>query len=91
MNGYIEWVNKAEYVFRIKDKEKVAQMWGEKRDRPEEGKKAMTYESLARSLRYYYQHDMMASVNKKLQYKFTEKSLEEWEAMKSKASDAAAQ
>ena len=89
LENKIQWVDSTNHVFRIIDKEWVAQMWGEKRDRPSDddtatGKKKMTYDSLSRALRYYYQHDMMASVRKKMHYKFTQKCMDEWDLMKKK-------
>ena len=94
MKDLIDWVDETKHIFRIKDKNKVAQMWGDKRDRPQEndkstGKRAMTYASLSRALRYYYQQDMMASVSEQLTYRFTDKCLQEWELMKKKSSDSA--
>ena len=53
-------------MFRIKDPAKLAEMWGEKRNRTN-----MTYEKLSRSLRHYYEKKILRKVPKrKYTYKF---------------------
>lgn len=67
-------------IFRILNKEKVAKLWGEARNRE------MTYDSLSRGLRHYYSQGLLNAVNKKMHYQFTQKALEEWEDIRHKES-----
>lgn len=73
---HIEWVQRNKGIFRIINKEEVAKMWGKVK------KREMTYDSLSRGLRHYYQQGLLESVNKKLHYKFTQKALDEWEVIR---------
>lgn len=58
-------------MFRIKDPAKLAEMWGEKRNRTN-----MTYEKLSRSLRHYYEKKILRKVPKrKYTYKFNSREI----------------
>lgn len=58
-------------MFRIKAPAKLAEMWGEKRNRTN-----MTYEKLSRSLRHYYEKKILRKVPKrKYTYKFNSKEI----------------
>lgn len=52
----IQWVG-TEGEFKLNDPETVAQMWGERKNKPK-----MNYEKLSRALRYYYHDGMIAKV-----------------------------
>ncbi|XP_037956142.1 DNA-binding protein Ets97D-like [Teleopsis dalmanni] len=61
----IQWVG-TEGEFKLIDPERVARLWGERKNKP-----AMNYEKLSRALRYYYDGDMISKVNgKRFAYKF---------------------
>ncbi|XP_021003654.2 uncharacterized protein [Parasteatoda tepidariorum] len=61
----IEWEG-VDGTFKLKLPDDVAKMWGQKKK-----KKGMTYEKLSRSLRYYYDKQIMSKVNgKRFSYKF---------------------
>ncbi|XP_054760075.2 GA-binding protein alpha chain-like [Lytechinus pictus] len=61
----ISWVG-ADGEFRLNDPERVAQKWGERKNKP-----SMNYEKLSRALRYYYDGDMIAKVHgQRFVYKF---------------------
>uniref|UniRef100_A0A1B0BBF1 ETS domain-containing protein n=1 Tax=Glossina palpalis gambiensis TaxID=67801 RepID=A0A1B0BBF1_9MUSC len=61
----IEWVGD-DGEFKLTDPERVARLWGEKKNKP-----AMNYEKLSRALRYYYDGDMISKVSgKRFTYKF---------------------
>nr|CAB3247972.1 GABPalpha GA repeat binding protein alpha homolog [Phallusia mammillata] len=63
--NYIRWVGD-EGEFKLLNPEMVAQKWGERKNKP-----AMNYEKLSRSLRYYYDGDMISKVpGKRFVYKF---------------------
>ena len=52
--------------FRLNNPEMVAQLWGERKNKPH-----MNYEKLSRALRYYYDGDMISKVHgKRFVYKF---------------------
>ncbi|XP_002170617.3 DNA-binding protein Ets97D isoform X1 [Hydra vulgaris] len=52
--------------FKLVDPERVAQLWGERKKKPN-----MNYEKLSRALRYYYDGDLIHKVNgKRFVYKF---------------------
>lgn len=52
--------------FKLLDAERVAQLWGERKNKPN-----MNYEKLSRALRYYYDGDMLAKMTgKRFVYKF---------------------
>ena len=65
-------------IFKIVNKEEVAQLWGDARNR------TMSYDSLSRGLRHYYSQGLLNAVNKKLHYQFTQKALDEWEVIRDK-------
>lgn len=52
----IQWVGR-NGEFKLNDPELVAQMWGERKNKPK-----MNYEKLSRALRYYYSEAMIAKV-----------------------------
>lgn len=61
----IQWVG-TEGEFKLIDPEMVAQMWGERKNKPK-----MNYEKLSRALRYYYHDGMIAKVHgRRFVYKF---------------------
>lgn len=58
-------------MFRIRDPTRLAEMWGEKRNRTN-----MTYEKLSRSLRHYYEKKILRKVPKrKYTYKFNSREI----------------
>ena len=80
MKNCISWVQRGNGIFRITMKEEVAKMWGTFR------KRDMTYDSLSRGLRHYYQQGLLKPVSKKLHYQFTTAALKEWELIRDKDS-----
>ena len=80
MRKDITWVDRHNGIFRILNKEKIAQMWGQSRNRE------TSYDSLSRGLRHYYQLGMLNSVSKKLHYQFTKKALKEWDLIRNQDS-----
>jgi GA-binding protein transcription factor alpha len=56
-NDVIQWVGR-DGEFKLNDPELVAQMWGERKNKPK-----MNYEKLSRALRYYYHDGMIAKVS----------------------------
>ncbi|CAG7829900.1 unnamed protein product [Allacma fusca] len=61
----IQWVGR-NGEFKLIDPELVAQMWGERKNKPK-----MNYEKLSRALRYYYSEAMIAKVHgRRFVYKF---------------------
>lgn len=62
----IQWIDGGEGEFKLTDPEKVASLWGERKNKP-----TMNYEKLSRALRYYYDGDMISKVTgKRFVYKF---------------------
>lgn len=62
----IQWIEGGEGEFKLSDPEKVASLWGERKNKP-----TMNYEKLSRALRYYYDGDMISKVTgKRFVYKF---------------------
>uniref|UniRef100_A0A1I7VX24 Ets-domain protein n=2 Tax=Loa loa TaxID=7209 RepID=A0A1I7VX24_LOALO len=67
----VRWEDPAEGVFRIVESEKLAQLWGERKNNQK-----MTYEKLSRAMRTYYEKRILVPVPKtglypkKLVYKF---------------------
>lgn len=55
----IQWIGGAG-EFKLSDPERVAQLWGERKNKP-----TMNYEKLSRALRYYYDGDMISKVHNK--------------------------
>lgn len=65
MSHIICWVGD-EGAFKLVDPEKVAQLWGERKNKP-----SMNYEKLSRALRYYYDGDLIHKVcGKRFVYQF---------------------
>lgn len=62
----IQWIDGGEGEFKLSDPERVANLWGERKNKP-----TMNYEKLSRALRYYYDGDMISKVTgKRFVYKF---------------------
>uniref|UniRef100_A0A5S6QU90 ETS domain-containing protein n=1 Tax=Trichuris muris TaxID=70415 RepID=A0A5S6QU90_TRIMR len=62
----VRWENREEGVFRIVESEKMAQLWGLKKNNSR-----MTYEKLSRAMRYYYNSKLILPVSgRRLVYKF---------------------
>ena len=51
----IQWVG-TNWEFKLNDQELVAQMWGERKNKPK-----MNYEKLSRKLWYYYSESIIAT------------------------------
>lgn len=65
MSHIIGWVG-TEGAFKLVDPERVAQLWGERKNKP-----SMNYEKLSRALRYYYDGDLIHKVcGKRFVYQF---------------------
>merc|ERR1711874_459180 len=70
----IGWTHNSHGEFKILDQKKLAKMWGERK-----GNKRMTYNNVARTMRYHYKKSRgqeLEVVNRKLVYKFSKKFLE---------------
>merc|ERR1711983_11895 len=70
----IGWTHNSYGEFKIWDQKKLAKMWGERK-----GNKRMTYNNVARTMRYHYKKSRgqeLEVVNRKLVYKFSKKFLE---------------
>ena len=61
----IQWVNKEERMFKFMDSGRVAQLWGNRKNRPN-----MKYENFARSLRCYKNRGILQKPRQKLVYQF---------------------
>lgn len=61
----IEWVDKERGVFKFLNSSRVAQEWGERRNKPR-----MKYENFARSLRTYIAKGILTKPRSKLVYRF---------------------
>ncbi|KHJ46360.1 Ets-domain protein [Trichuris suis] len=62
----VRWENREEGIFRIVESEKMAQLWGLKKNNSR-----MTYEKLSRAMRYYYNSKIILPVSgRRLVYKF---------------------
>lgn len=64
--SFIMWERREDGVFKFVKSEKVAKMWGERKQNPK-----MTYEKLSRAMRYYYKNKVLLPVfGRRLVYKF---------------------
>ena len=61
----IQWVNKEQRMFKFMDSGRVAQLWGNRKNRPN-----MKYENFARSLRCYKNRGILQKPRQKLVYQF---------------------
>ncbi|CAJ0934261.1 unnamed protein product, partial [Mesorhabditis belari] len=62
----VRWEDPNEGVFRIVESEKLARLWGERKNNTK-----MTYEKLSRAMRYYYNTKILLPVSgRRLVYKF---------------------
>ena len=64
----VSWENKKEGLFRFRDAQAFAALWGKHRNRP-----SMTYDKVARALRYYYKRDILNQVGGRLTYRFSKR------------------
>ena len=58
ITSIIQWTNRQNLEFKLVDPEEVARQWGTQKKRPK-----MNYEYLSRSLRYYYEKNIMQKVS----------------------------
>ena len=64
----INWDIQKDGLFRFHDAQAFAALWGKHRNRPN-----MTYDKVARALRYYYKRDILNQVGGRLTYKFSKR------------------
>lgn len=64
----VSWENQKDGLFRFHDPPAFAALWGRHRNRP-----SMTYDKVARALRYYYRRDILEQVGGRLTYKFSQR------------------
>uniref|UniRef100_A0A8C4TZ75 Transcription factor Spi-C n=1 Tax=Falco tinnunculus TaxID=100819 RepID=A0A8C4TZ75_FALTI len=69
MANCIQWVDKPNGVFQFvsKNKEKLAELWGERKG----NRKVMTYQKMARALRNYGRTGEIIKIRRKLTYQFS--------------------
>ncbi|KQL60182.1 transcription factor Spi-C [Amazona aestiva] len=69
MANCIQWVDKPNGVFQFvsKNKEKLAELWGERKG----NRKIMTYQKMARALRNYGRTGEIIKIRRKLTYQFS--------------------
>ncbi|NWR74049.1 SPIC factor, partial [Centropus unirufus] len=69
MANCIQWVDKQNGVFQFvsKNKEKLAELWGERKG----NRKIMTYQKMARALRNYGRTGEIVKIRRKLTYQFS--------------------
>lgn len=69
MANCIQWVDKPNGVFQFvsKNKEKLAELWGERKG----NRKIMTYQKMARALRNYGRTGEIVKIRRKLTYQFS--------------------
>ena len=64
--SFIRWERREDGVFKFVQSDKVAKLWGERKQNPK-----MTYEKLSRAMRYYYKSKVLLPVfGRRLVYKF---------------------
>jgi SAM pointed domain-containing ETS transcription factor len=63
----IRWVDRSKGIFKIEDSQRVARLWGQRKNRP-----AMNYDKLSRSIRQYYKKGIIKKTDnsKRLVYQF---------------------
>ena len=64
----VSWENQAEGIFHFHDPSAFAALWGRHRNRP-----SMTYDKVARALRYYYKRDILEQIGGRHTYKFSKR------------------
>ncbi len=67
-NNMVSWENQKEGLFRFHDAQAFAALWGKHRNRPN-----MTYDKVARALRYYYKRNIFKQVGGRLTYRFSDR------------------
>ncbi|KAL1763537.1 transcription factor Spi-C, partial [Sigmodon hispidus] len=74
MESCIQWVDKTKGVFQFisKNKEKLAELWGQRKG----NRKPMTYQKMARALRNYARTGEITKIRRKLTYQFSEAVLQ---------------
>ncbi|CAF1124409.1 unnamed protein product [Rotaria sordida] len=74
--SYASYTNKSEGIFQIHEPEKVADLWQQVKSR--QANQQMTYDKLARAVRWYYQYDIMKKTNTRYTFQFSAKTLNEF-------------
>ena len=66
-SGFIHWTDREKGIFKIVDSQRVAKLWGKRKNRP-----AMNFDKLSRSLRQYYRKGIMKKTDRpqRLVYQF---------------------
>ncbi|XP_075394126.1 transcription factor Spi-C-like [Tenrec ecaudatus] len=74
MASCIQWVDRSKGIFQFvsKNKERLAELWGERKG----NRKTMTYQKMARALRNYGRTGEIIKIRRKLTYQFSEAVLQ---------------
>jgi hypothetical protein len=64
----VSWEKREEGLFRFNNAQAFAALWGKHRNRPQ-----MSYDKVARALRYYYKRNILEQVGGRLTYRFTKR------------------
>jgi hypothetical protein len=78
----VSWENQQDGLFRFHDPPAFAALWGRHRNRP-----SMTYDKVARALRYYYRRDILEQVGGRLTYKFSPRLCKQFTLKNNSTSD----
>lgn len=72
--SYVTFIDRSQGIFQVHEPDRMAELWGKVRNRQSQLK--MTYDKLARGIRWYYPAGLMIKTNTRYTFQFSRRTME---------------